>query len=69
MRPERVRVSIPGNRIVCANVFGGKSHGMFRKLKEANEAEELEFEERVVPPSYSGASPLLLNVHTVEASE
>lgn len=44
MRPVRVRVSIPGNRIVCANVFGGKSHGMFRKLKEANEAEELEFE-------------------------
>ena len=43
MIPERVNISIPGNRIVRANVLRGKSHGKFRKLKEANEAEELEF--------------------------
>lgn len=69
MRPERVSISIPGNRIEHANVLRGKSHGRFRKLKQDNEAGELEFAQRVVTPLLQCCPPLLLTVHTVEAAE
>lgn len=69
MRPERVSIRIPGNRIEHANVLRGKSHGRFRKLKQDNEAEELEFAQRVVTPLLQCYPPLLLTVHTVGAAE
>lgn len=68
MRPERVSISIPGNRIEHANVLRGKSHGKSRKLKQDNEAEELEFAQRV-GNHLQCCPPLLLTVHTVGAAE